>query len=202
MTRSTKSSLKTVIGIILFLSLFVFVCYLQADDLSLCKPIAPVSLTNPPTNLPATYHAPELQRPPVITASQIYWITRLDPTRSLLGDCLAPILALLCFVAVLIWFVGFMRWSCDCKSSKDHHNYSPTIHDQITNGKRSTFIFLILLVVLAISRSLLPSTKEMAMIYVTPKLINSEFMRTDLPREFGELYSLAKQYFQAQVEKK
>jgi hypothetical protein len=48
---------------------------------------------------------------------------------------------------------------------------------------------------------LIPSTKEMAVIIVAPKIVNSEFVQEDLPEEAKELYGLAKQYLKEQVEK-
>lgn len=41
---------------------------------------------------------------------------------------------------------------------------------------------------------MIPSTKEMATIYVIPKIVNSEFVNETLPQEMGEIYNLAKDW--------
>ena len=47
----------------------------------------------------------------------------------------------------------------------------------------------------------IPNTKQAAMIFVAPKIINSEFMQEDLPAETRELYELAKEYLKCEIEK-
>jgi len=49
--------------------------------------------------------------------------------------------------------------------------------------------------------TLTPTTKEASVLYIAPKVINSEFVNEDLPEEAKELYGLAKQYLKDQVEK-
>ena len=46
---------------------------------------------------------------------------------------------------------------------------------------------------------LMPNTKQMATIIVAPKLINSNFVQEDLPKEAKELYSMAKSYLKEQI---
>ena len=48
---------------------------------------------------------------------------------------------------------------------------------------------------------MIPTTKEAAVLFVAPKIVNSEFVQEDLPEEAKELYGLAKQYLKEQVEK-
>jgi Zn-dependent protease len=45
----------------------------------------------------------------------------------------------------------------------------------------------------------LPTTKEAAVLYCAPKIVNSEFVQEELPAEAKELYGLAKQYLQGKV---
>lgn len=47
---------------------------------------------------------------------------------------------------------------------------------------------------------MIPTTKQMATIFVLPKLINSELVQKDIPEEAKEIYSLCKQYLKNQVD--
>ncbi len=44
-----------------------------------------------------------------------------------------------------------------------------------------------------------PTTKQMATILVLPKVVNSEFVQEDLPKEGKEIYELMKKYLIKQV---
>lgn len=49
---------------------------------------------------------------------------------------------------------------------------------------------------------LLPTTKQLAAIYIVPKIINSSIIQETLPNEIKELYGLAKDYFKILTEGK
>lgn len=44
-----------------------------------------------------------------------------------------------------------------------------------------------------------PSTKQAAMIYVAPRIINSDLIQQDIPKETAEIYGLAKQWLREQI---
>ena len=57
-------------------------------------------------------------------------------------------------------------------------------------------VFPILLIVL---HHMLPTTKEMAVIYVIPKITNSNFVNETLPAEMKDIYSMAKEWMKETI---
>lgn len=46
---------------------------------------------------------------------------------------------------------------------------------------------------------IMPSTKQAAVIYAAPRILNSEFIQKDVPAEAKEIYGLAKQWLEEQA---
>ena len=119
--------------------------------------------------------------PPMITESDIYWITRFDNIHVLSG-----------FLILLpVVFLLFFNLAC------------------LFEGREYAFwaIFLnvlasCLLVVGILGVTFVPTTKEMIVIKVVPKIANSEFVQTDLPREVKEMYGIAKDYLKSKLTEK
>jgi hypothetical protein len=126
-------------------------------------------------------------RPPVITAKQIYWITRLDPLNgALTGICVIP--GILSIISLVMFCCGKVEDETD--------------RPYFRLGRAGLVLNLFLFLTGIAGIVFIPSTKEMAMIQITPVIVNSDFIQEDLPREAKELYGLAKSYFQEAVEKK
>lgn len=55
-------------------------------------------------------------------------------------------------------------------------------------------------VVFIVLHAATPTTKEMAFIYVIPKIVNSEMVQKEIPKEVKELYPIAKDFLKQQTE--
>lgn len=121
----------------------------------------------------------------MINESTLYWVTRLDNILVFCGISLP-----LCLVFLLFAFFCFI---------------GVTDEDNKAFAKRLLIFNLILsglLVPLDIATLVfLPTTKEMVVIKVLPKIVNSDFTQKDLPAEAKELYVLAKQALDQYVNK-
>ena len=226
MTNSTKAIVALITFLIAFGLTLGFTIRAHADDAALYKALdfGLTVATNQPTQTiqegleaevaqaksnyefrtgQKRFCPPLIQktRPPIITAKQIYWITRLDPINGALRTSFMITVPAMLLFAVL-WLIGYLRWNIDVKCDKDHKDYNSGIHTQMTIGRRSVIALVLLITTINFTMALLPSTKEMAMIQITPVIVNSDFVQEDLPREAKELYGLAKSYFQEAVEKK
>ena len=60
----------------------------------------------------------------------------------------------------------------------------------------TTYIITFLCVMIAVFT---PSTKDAIVIYTVPKIINSNFVQEDLPKEMGDMYKLVKRYMEKQI---
>lgn len=126
----------------------------------------------------------------MITSSQLYWCTRLDPISEFLGHCLG----LLVFAAG-ICFIGF------CASFWVSNEYckDASMRNMCRASRNWLLLFLGLAGVVGAGRAFLPTTKEMAVIVVVPAIANSDFIQKDVPAEAKELYSYAKAFLKEQL---
>lgn len=85
------------------------------------------------------------------------------------------------------------------------------IDNAITQDKKSVkkfqtfffriFLFLsLLLFILAGAKTFTPTTNQMAAIIFAPKVVNSDFVQEDLPKEGKEVYQLFKQWLQKEAQ--
>ena len=123
---------------------------------------------------------------PIISAFELYFILKLDDFRqffdmlSLFGG-IGVVLVCICCIACFI--------KNDCEGTD--HKY-PT----------RFFKFLIpILVIPLLIRATLPSTKQMAVIAIVPKIATYENLDT-VSKESKELYELAKDYFRGEGKEK
>lgn len=120
-----------------------------------------------------------------LTVWQMYWLTRLDGMHVLLWMlCIASLM--FCVVGVIAWLVGV----CDNDD------------DVVLFGRRCVWRFCVSATVFGVLLTLIPTTKQAAVIYCVPAIVNSEFVNKTLPAEAGEVYGLAKAWLTEQVEKK
>jgi len=114
-----------------------------------------------------------------ITPTMLYWILMLDNIRTVLGVCMG-----LSVFFIVVSFVILVN--VDTRKSN-------------ICGVISLIVSALLLITFISGRAFTPSTKQMATIIVAPKLINSNFVQKDLPKEAKELYGMAKSYLKEQV---
>lgn len=115
----------------------------------------------------------------MITSSELYWLLKLDAFRSALGELT---LATMLITAAITTVIGF---SCI-------DNARETI---VAAGKRAmkvTTLGLVLAVIFYGAKTFLPTTKEAAVIYGAPAILDSQLVKEDMPKEAKEIYQLAK----------
>lgn len=103
-----------------------------------------------------------------ITAWGLYWMTKCDDIRTML-----EIMVIVCVVSVIFFSMAVY----DLGISKKWPITSAVLG----------FLFLIV-------ATFMPRTKQIATIYIVPKIINSDIVQNDIPDEAKELYGLAKQW--------
>jgi hypothetical protein len=121
-----------------------------------------------------------------MTSMQMYWLLKLDDIRSFLEEGGAFITALSVF-AVLAWgFIPMFNALEDCDDTR-------IAKCKKTAGKCVVLVFVWLMLYCTVYM-LMPTTKQAAMIYCVPKIVNSEWANETLPNEAKELYGLAKSW--------
>lgn len=132
-----------------------------------------------------------------ISAWTIYWFIKLDAIINIMGG-LGGVSVGACVIALGAIFVCVM---CRENSTRGYGESEETLNaskEQLTRYINYwTKIFkriLILPFIFLILRNMLPTTKEMATIYVIPKIANSNFVNETLPAEMKDIYSMAKQW--------
>lgn len=102
-----------------------------------------------------------------ITPATMYWLTRLDSINGICGFIL--------FVCLVGVFITAIQWGVNEPIDEEQEPYKKWF-------KRETIAAIICSLVL----TFLPSSKEMAMIYVVPHIAESQVIKQDVP----ELYDL------------
>lgn len=113
-----------------------------------------------------------------MTSWQVYWWLKLDGFK----DFFATV-AFFSFFTAIITFIIYKGMSCS--------EYEDT-REQACKLK-SYKIFAIILIISTILYYILPSTKQMATIYILPKIANSEIAK-ELPDDLKDMYDMAKEY--------
>ena len=93
----------------------------------------------------------------------MYLFTRLNN--------ILAVTAILGFVSLIFAFTYFVNWHCALEYSKPNT-------DEIKSSKKRFKIALVPVVICALILMLVPSQKEMAAIYVVPKVVNNEQIQT------------------------
>ena len=115
-----------------------------------------------------------------ITSETIYWLTRLDYIQGLfIGfSCLSG------FAVLMLCIACHSVWECTYKEEEYKLFWRLVRYTVIMFCVMCTCIFGVVFT---------PNTNEMCMIYVVPKIVNSDFVQEDLPKDAREIYDLAKQ---------
>ena len=114
----------------------------------------------------------------LISKMDVYWITRLDYIHNL-G---------VLFILVSILFLLFFNLIIVANKLK----YRTIQYFLIT-------IASVTLLLGIATVTFVPSTKEMIVIHVVPKIANSDFVQNDLPKEAKEMYGVAKSYLKEKL---
>lgn len=118
----------------------------------------------------------------MITESTIYWILKLDDLR---GICL-----LMSILSGVLAVVSSIAWWCSSDLGDN-----PKVPRSIC--LKMVAVFMVCVIV----GSLLPSTKQMAMIKVIPAITNSEFA-ADMSKDAKELYKMGIEAIKEQLTNK
>jgi len=136
-----------------------------------------------------------------ITPWEMYWILKLDDVRA----------AILPFGILPLIFgsLGLLAIGIVCAIQADRECWARTrpSWSETWQKIRGTVLKYSILSGLAIFlglgvillRAAVPSTKQMAAIYLVPKIASSDFVSKDLPKEGRELYELMKQWIKIQT---
>lgn len=120
----------------------------------------------------------------MITASNVYWLVKLDDIVSGLNFL---------FVVVVILSVMLMPACGACGMFDDGFERA---FGKLKKAYTAIAIFLLIDGALCV---LVPTTKQAALIYAAPQVLNSTFVNETMPREAQEIYGLAKQWLTDQV---
>lgn len=130
----------------------------------------------------------------MITPTCMYFIVKLDSIVSCLSN-------------VSIWFsvfsvILFICIGIFCLLKSDAEKYEAKkqaveidwCNDKISRAYRLLKIFFVSVIVIQVITSFIPTTKEMAAIYIIPKVANSEFVNETFPNELKEIYGMSKDW--------
>ena len=100
----------------------------------------------------------------MITESYVFWVLKLDEIRELL--CIAAWASL---IFTIISTVGFLCFKCDASIANETANkYAPKF-------RAAAVICAVLVTIFTITRCVVPSTTQMAMVKVIPAVVSSDF---------------------------
>ncbi len=107
-----------------------------------------------------------------MTVWQIYWLVKLD-------DILNLIIALYVFFGLVSIVSGFISMASSPQDTRDSKHAYPI-------ARRIFKVALPVFLVLVFARTLLPSTRQMVVIWLTPEILNNEQVKK-LPNNIMEL---------------
>ena len=115
----------------------------------------------------------------MISGWQVYMILKLDDIRGmfLTGTIISGVIAVLLTVMLVSY-----RITEDPPDDRDRR----IVTYLFRNILKAASVFLLFLTVTI----LIPTTRQFALIYIIPKVINSDFVQKDIPEESRELYEL------------
>ena len=121
----------------------------------------------------------------MINSTTIYWVLILDNIKLVIPS-IVGILTFLFLFASIIFIIN------RCMDIKERFHCPKFFYWLFP-------LLTILFLIISISTVFIPSTKQMAAIIIASKIINSDFVQKDLPKETKELYELTKEYFKQKV---
>ena len=132
----------------------------------------------------------------MITASDIYWIFRCDSIHEMLTVSLIVLgvaSGIGCIIILSMCFSSY--WDDDIiswfKSKADSDTSAE--RKQIRTAVKCVACLLGIACMLAVGKVMLPTTKELVLIKVLPEVVNSKFVREELPSDIRKLYTAAVQ---------
>lgn len=132
----------------------------------------------------------------MITEKDLYWLTRLDGIRDALhGVCF--VFGILSVVVVWGWIAFYIGAVSEYSFSEWYEGVKNKI--KVFIGISSLVLGLFTCTWIAIV--LVPSTKEAAFIYLTPKIVNSTFVQ-ELPKDALDIKTLAMDYVKEKLKDK
>lgn len=120
----------------------------------------------------------------MISPWTIYWITRLDVVGEVLQMCMT-MSVLVAITTTGLWILN------NCTNHFDSGN--PEVGKRWRRGSLASIAASVLFIAATIA---LPTTKQMAAIYIIPAIANNE----QIQAEASELYDLAKDYLKSLAE--
>jgi uncharacterized membrane protein len=129
-----------------------------------------------------------------MTTMQVYMFTRLDHLIGLLQFWGSTLIAV--SIMLVVALVGYWRMHQDTKSYRggDADAKAEEQYVSITKaGKKVARRMFCTGVFLCVSCALIPTKQEAAVIYLLPKICNSEIAQ-ELPGDLKSLYDMAKEY--------
>lgn len=127
-----------------------------------------------------------------ITPWEMYWFVKFDDIHSFLSPIIVIdtiviiLLGICCFISLLVCADDTIA------SDKQFKKVRKSVH-------KITLVSTVIFLIFSSTNTLLPTTKQMAVIKILPAIVNSEFMQKELPAEAKELYILAKEYIKDQI---
>jgi hypothetical protein len=106
----------------------------------------------------------------MITTAQMYWLTKLDDIRHVLGSIIWVPIAWIAIVAI-VSFCAFMAIT-DIDSTR------PRVIEKIKKASWTCVPMVFWIVATQIAVALVPSTAQMAAIVVVPRIVNNEKVQT------------------------
>ncbi len=126
----------------------------------------------------------------MITTTQMYWLTKLDDIRHVLGSIIWVPIAWITIVAV-ISFCAFLACA-------DMDSVRTVVSGKIKKAAWTCVPMVFWIVATQIAVALVPSTNQMAAIVIVPKIANSEKVQT----VGNTIYDLALEWMEAMRPKK
>ncbi len=131
----------------------------------------------------------------MITSWTLYWILKLDAIHRTFTS-----LGILSTVVVAMLGAGILISFIISKGGDDESRDVVKAKEAIKTLRNQYKWLAPIWVLTFVIGTLIPTTKEMAVIMVAPKILNSNFVQKDLPEEGKEVYGLFKQWLKDQVE--
>lgn len=132
----------------------------------------------------------------MITASELYWIFRCDSIHEMLTVSLTVLGVASVIGCIIILAMCFSSsWDDDVSSWFESKADSDTSAErkQILTVVKYVACLLGIVCMLAVCKVMLPTTKELVLIKVLPEVVNSKFVREELPSDIRKLYTAAVQ---------
>lgn len=131
-----------------------------------------------------------------ISAWTIYWFIKLDAIIAMMGG-LSFISVVACVIAIAVILILCLNKETVSSSYRNEDAVNAEKEKWSRYIKYWTRLFkqlTVLSIVLSVMYHMIPTTKEMATIYVIPKIANSTFVNETLPAEMKDIYGMAKQW--------